>query len=349
MPIMHRPGQAVDLHSHWWPREFASAVRAGRRWHAWDADLTAATPRIVAGDRDAPAPVDLYSTDLTARRERRAAEGIVREAAMVPVFLWGYELPAAEAEAYCRDVNADLADAQAASDGTFTGLGLLPLQDHDASLRVLDHAVKDLGLYAFSIGTNVEDANLDDPKVVAILDQVLAAGAAIVIHANWYTRAGRERTCRHMFDNSVGVPLEAGLALASLIYSGLLDRHPGARICCSHGGGWLPYGIGRLNLRFLQGRDSGLLAEAPDRYLRRFHYDCLVHDERALQLLVERVGADRVVIGTDHPYGGDIPEVGAVRWIADQPFLTSREKDMVVRENAALFLDGARRAAGGAG
>ena len=91
---------------------------------------------------------------------------------------------------------------------------------------------------------------------------------------------------------------------------------------------------------------SGLLDEAPDRYLSRFHYDCLVHDERALRLLVERVGADRVVIGTDHPYGGDIPEVGAVRWIADQPFLTSREKDMVVRENATAFLDGARRAVG---
>jgi aminocarboxymuconate-semialdehyde decarboxylase len=342
---MHRFGRAVDLHSHWWPREFVAAVKAGRRWHAWDSDLTGRVPRIVAGDRDTTAPVDLFVTDPVERRERRAAnEGIVREAAMVPVYLWGYELAPAEAEAYCRDVNADLADAQRSGEDSFTGLGLLPLQDADAALRVLDHAIKDLGLYAFSIGTNVEDANLDDPAVVAVLDQVLAAGAAIVMHANWYTRAGRERTTRHMFDNSIGVPLECGLALASLIYSGLLDRYPNARICSTHGGGWLPYGIGRLNLRYLQGRDGQALPQAPDRYLRRFYYDCLVHDERSLQLLVQRVGADRVVIGTDHPYGGDIPEVGAVRWIADQPFLTSREKDMIVRENAADFLDGARAA-----
>jgi aminocarboxymuconate-semialdehyde decarboxylase len=339
---MHLSGKAVDLHSHWWPREVVDAVKAGRRWHAWDSDLTGRTPVIAAGDRDAPAPVDLYSTDLKERAERRLAEGIVRESVMVPVFLWGYELPVAEATAYCRDVNADLAEAQRETDGAITGLGLLPLQDRDASLRVLEEAVKEQGLYAFSIGTNVEDANLDDPAVVAILDEVLAAGAAIIIHPNWYTRAGRERMCSHMFDNSIGVPLESGMALASLIYSGLLDKHPDARICSTHGGGWLPYGIGRLNLRYLQGRDSGLLDEAPDRYLRRFHYDCLVHDERSLELLVDRVGSDRVVIGTDHPYGGDIPNVGAVKWIADQAFLTSREKDMIVRENAAAFLDGAR-------
>lgn len=339
---MHQFGQAVDLHSHWWPREFVDAVKAGRRWHAWDSDLTGRVPLIAAGDRDAPAPVDLFSTDLPERAERRLAEGIVREAVMVPVFLWGYELPVAEATAYCRDVNADLADAQAASNGAITGLGLLPLQDRDASLRVLEEATKEQGIYAFGIGTNVEDRDFDDPDLVAIFDAVLSAGAALILHPNWYTRAGRERMCRHMFDNSIGVPLEAGMALASLIYSGLLDKHPDARICSTHGGGWLPYNVGRLNLRYLQGRDSGVLDEAPDRYLRRFHYDCLVHDERSLELLVDRVGADRVVIGTDHPYGGDIPNVGAVRWIGDQPFLTSRQKDMVVRENAAAFLDGAK-------
>lgn len=342
---MHEFGRAVDLHSHWWPREFARAITEGRSWHAWRTESTGTdVPRIVAGEREAPAPVHLYTHDVAERRERRAAEGVTREAIMVPAFLWGYELAPAAAESYCRDVNADAAAVQAESGGSVSGLGLLPLQDHDAALRVLDHSVKDLGLHAFSIGSNVEDANLDAPAVVSVLEQVLASGAALVIHANWYTRAGMGRMGQHMFDNSVGVPLEAGLALSSLIYSGLLDTYPDARICCCHGGGWLAYGIGRLNLRYQQGRDGRGLDQSPDRYLDRFHYDCLLHDERSLELLVDRVGADRVVIGTDHPYGGNIPNVGAVRWIAEQASLTSRQKDMVVRENATRFLDGAREA-----
>jgi aminocarboxymuconate-semialdehyde decarboxylase len=338
---MHRFGEAVDLHSHVWPREFRKALLAGRTWHGWRPD---GDGRIVAGDREAAFRPDLFAEDPPGRLKRREREGVVREAVMVPSFLWGYDLPAAEAASYCRDVNADLADLQ---DDAVTGLGLLPLQDTDTALAELDHAVKELGLSAFAIGTNVEGRNLDDGGVAAVLDQVFAAGAAVVIHANWYTRAGDDRMARHYFGNSVGVPLESGLALVSLIYSGLLDRHPTARICCAHGGGWLAYGIGRVNLRYQQGRDGGVLEQAPDRYLSRFTYDCLLHDERSLELLVRRVGADRVVIGTDHPYVGDIPVVGAVRWIAEQPFLASREKDLIVRENAAAFLDGAAAAVRG--
>lgn len=348
---MHRPGQAVDLHSHYWPREMHGALLSGRPWHGWEPRGTSdAGIEIGMGDRSTLFRHHLFERDFGARLERRAAqEGVVREAIMVPVFLWGYDLPPAAAAAFCRDVNADVADLQAGHPQRITGLGILPLQDPGAAAAVLDHAIGELGLSAFSIGTNVEGRGLDDPAVVDVLDQVLAAGAALVLHANWWTRAGADRMRRHYFGNSVGVPLEAGLALADLIYSGLLDRHPTARIACCHGGGWLPAGIGRLNLRYLQGRDGGALEMAPDRYLSRFSYDCLVHDELALRLLVERVGADRVVIGTDHPYEGDIPVVGATRWIAGQASLSSRDKDLIVRENAASFLDGAAAAvAGGA-
>lgn len=339
---MHRPGDAVDLHSHWWPREFADAIREEERWHAWETVVSETGPTIVAGNRDAPAPIDRYTQDPVARAARRAGEGVVREALMVPAFLWGYELKAGDAAAYCRAVNADLGDLQRSHGEQMTGLGLLPLQDTDAALAVLEQAVKEEGLYAFAIGTNVEGRNLDDDGVQAVLDAVLSAGAAVVIHANWYTRAGADRMTRYMFDNSIGVPLEAGLAVSSLIYSGIMDRYPDARICCSHAGGWLAYGIGRMLLRYHQGRDGRGLLEPPDAYLSRFHYDCLLHDEESLRLLVRRVGSDRVVIGTDHPYGGNIPEVGAVPWIADQGWLTSRDRDRIVRENASAFLDGAR-------
>jgi aminocarboxymuconate-semialdehyde decarboxylase len=331
---------SVDTHCHYWPSGMIDAFRDGRRWHAWSGHTNPDGTGYVECDLGtAPFRPQTAHEDWTQRlASRRADRRIDVEAVMVPAFLFGYHMRPSDAAAYCREINDELAQIQRDHPDRVIGLGVLPLQDQKETRREVERAVKDLGLRGFGIGTHVMGRNMDDPAVVPVLEEIVAADAAVMMHPNWFMRAGEDRLTRYYFGNSFGVPLEAGLAIMSIAYSGLLDRRPDARIGVTHGGGWLPYGIGRLLLRTGQGKDGGgRLQEPIDLYLRRFYYDCLIHDEHSLDLLVRRVGADRIMIGTDYPFQGDIPG-GAVDWIDRSGTLSTREKEMIIGGNAHRFL-----------
>lgn len=331
--------ETIDLHTHYLPSAFVDTLRRGGRWHGWELDRGADGKEVLRSDAGlAPFPLAMADEAWDVRIRRRKDEGgIDRQVVMLPAFLWNYHLTGADGAAFCRDVNDEASSIQRAYDGSVSAMGVLPLQDRDRALAEVDRAVRELGIGVFSIGSHVEGRNLDDQDVQAILDAVCDAGAAIMIHASYFDRAGASRMASYDFGNSIGVPLEAGLSVMSLIYGGLFDRHPDARVGCCHGGGWVAYGIGRLWLRYTQGRDGGHLQRPPAEYLPSLHYDCLLHDEASFDLLVHRVGAYRVVIGTDHPYKGDMPG-GAVAWIEGLGSLDSDQRRAILGGNARTFL-----------
>jgi aminocarboxymuconate-semialdehyde decarboxylase len=121
---------------------------------------------------------------------------------------------------------------------------------------------------------------------------------------------------RYFLTNIVGNPAEETVAAAYLIYGGVLERHPRLKICLTHGGGFLPYQIGRQDrgFRAKSGVTAGHLEAAPSSFLQRFYYDTVVHSGEALRFLTERVGAERVVLGSDYPFPmGDPEPVATVR------------------------------------
>lgn len=337
---MRLENSCVDTHSHFYPAEMLRAVEAGRTWHGWTLERAADGRALLSCELGTVAFPSAKARESWAERieRRKRDESMDIDATMVPAYMFGYHLPVVDAVAYCRDVNDELAQVERDHPGVIYGLGVLPLQDVAATERELERAVKELGLRGFGIGTNVEGRNFDEPDIVASLENVVRADAAIMMHPNWFNRIAAERLPRYYFDNSFGVPLEAGVAIMSIAYSGLLDRLPQARIGVTHAGGWLPYGIGRLLIRTAQGRDSeATMTEPADLYLKRFYYDCLIHDEHALEFLVRKVGADRIMLGTDFPYQGDIPG-GAASWIRGMGTLSMREKEMICGGNAHRFL-----------
>lgn len=333
--------RVTDVHTHFLPESMIRTLRAGKSWHGWSTDRGPnGRERIVSESRVAPFPLGMVDEDWPERIQRRRDEGgIDVQAIMLPTFLWSYHLPGAEGAAFCRDVNVETADLRDRHPESIVPMGVLPLQDRDRAIDEVDYAVRELGIKTFSIGTHVGGRNLDDPDVAAILDAVCESGAGIMVHASYFNRAGEDRMQRYDFGNSIGVPLEAGLSMMSIIYSGLLDRHPEARIGSCHGGGWASFGVGRLWLRYTQGRDGGQLSAPPAEYLKKLYYDCLLHDDLSLELLIKRVGSSQVMIGTDHPYQGDIPG-GAVPWIRRLEFLEERQRTAILEENAARFLGG---------
>ena len=131
--------------------------------------------------------------------------------------------------------------------------------------------------------------------------------------------------------NSIGQAFEEAMAIASLFYEGILDAFPKLRICISHGGGYMPYYMGRIARNYLEKPSTRVnMKKSPAEYLRMLHYDSCVYETEVLEALVKRVGADRVVLGSDYPVGEPKP-IEFVKSCA----LSVDEKEKIIGLNAA--------------
>jgi aminocarboxymuconate-semialdehyde decarboxylase len=184
--------------------------------------------------------------------------------------------------------------------GRLYGLGTLPLQHPGLAVRELERAMTELGLKGVSVSTNVDGRELADAAFEPVWEAAAGLGAVVFVHP-WGCSLG-PRLGPHFLGNTFGQPAETALALSHLIFAGTLDRHPGLRLLAAHGGGFLPTYIGRSDHAWSQRPDARGCAGPPSSYLRRIWYDALVYTPQALRHLVEVVGSDKVVLGTDYPF-----------------------------------------------
>ncbi|MGW3103895.1 amidohydrolase family protein [Streptomyces sp. NPDC001100] len=199
-----------------------------------------------------------------------------------------------------RTANEAVAAHCATAPDRLFGLGTVPLQHPDLAVALLDQAVNVHGLYGISVSTTVDGRELADPAHDTVWQRAEELGAVVFIHP-WGCSLG-ERLATNYLGNTVGQPVETTVALSQLIFTGVLDRFPRLKLVAAHGGGYLPTYIGRSDHAWRVREDARGCAESPSSYLRRMWFDALVYTPRALRRLVEEVGADRVVLGTDHPF-----------------------------------------------
>jgi aminocarboxymuconate-semialdehyde decarboxylase len=225
-----------------------------------------------------------------------------------PPQLFAYWTPPEMGERIARAVNDGLADMACAHPDRFLPLASLPLQDAAAAVRELDRAVTGLGLRGAALCTHVNGVDLD----VAGIEPVFAAAQNLDVPLFLHPQNVGDiaRFADHHLWNLVGFPMETAIAGARLVMGGLFERFPKLKIVLAHGGGYLPYGIGRLDhghkVRRELHRD---LPKPPSAYLANIYCDSITHDATSLRFLIDRVGADHVVLGTDHPFdmGTDTP------------------------------------------
>ncbi|WP_327181726.1 amidohydrolase family protein [Streptomyces sp. NBC_01334] len=192
------------------------------------------------------------------------------------------------------------------------GLGLAPLQHPDLAVHALEHALEQ-GLSGVEISSHAPGRELSDPAYEPFWARAEETGAILFLHPFGCTLD--ERLDRWYLSNTVGQPTENAVALSHLIFSGVLDRHPGLKVIAAHGGGYLPTHIGRSDHAWSTRADAGAgCAHLPSSYLRRLYFDSLVHDPHVLRELIRAVGADRVLLGSDFPFDmGTEDPVGALR------------------------------------
>lgn len=182
----------------------------------------------------------------------------------------------------------------------FVGLGTLPMQDAELAISELARC-KNIGLAGVQIGTNVNQLNLSESQFFEIFAACERLGMAIFVHP--WEMAGEVDMEKYWLPWLVGMPAEVSRAICSLVFSGVLERLPNLRICFAHGGGAFPATLGRIehgfNVRPDLFPDN---AHGPRKYLSRMYFDSLVHEPSKLDFLLNLVGSDQVMLGSDYPF-----------------------------------------------
>jgi aminocarboxymuconate-semialdehyde decarboxylase len=198
-----------------------------------------------------------------------------------------------------RTANRGVAAVVAEEPARFAGLGLVPLQHPDLCVAALDDA-RELGLRGVEISSFAGDVELSDPRLDPFWAHAAGTGSIVFLHP--FGCSLDERLDRFYLANTVGQPVENAVALSHLIFGGVLDRHPELRVVAAHGGGYLPTFLGRSDHAWEVRPEARGCNDRPSSYLRRLWFDSLVHTPYALRALVAAAGADRVLLGSDHPF-----------------------------------------------
>ncbi len=322
----------VDVHIHFLSPGAIDAARKSPARHGVRVLDDGDRPRLVIGSEAPTRPLleALYTLDrhlafLDAQGIDTAVFGPLMDVA-------GYSLPAQQAAAWSRAQNEGLAGSLAEAGGGHAGLATVPLGDPKLAADELTFAVTSLGLSGAMIDPNALGRPLGDRAFDPFWKAAAELGAPVMLHP--FLLEAVERFGRHYLHNLVGYPFETTLGAASLIFGGALDRFPLLQVVLVHGGGFLPYHVGRFDRGHTarpEARADG--AALPSGYLRRFHYDTLTQFPPALAYLVKVAGEDRVLLGSDHPF-----------WLGDpEPLLIVREAGLPAEAQAAILGDNAAR------
>ena len=231
--------------------------------------------------------------------------------------------------------NEHIASVCAAHPDRLRGLGNVALQHPELSVEQLTNCVKKLGLRGVEISSAVNGLELSDERFERFWAKAEELGCLVFIHPLG-TSLG-ERLDRHYLGNIVGQPIETTIALSHLIFGGVLDHHPGLKICAAHGGGYLPSYIGRSDHGFDVRPEAAKIKHKPSEYLRRIYFDSLVYTPEGLRHLIEEVGVTQVMLGTDYPF--DMGAYEPTMLIASVPGLTEKERRLILGGNAARLLE----------
>lgn len=230
-----------------------------------------------------------------------------------------------------RIANDRMSAAVKAAPTRYRGLGGVPLASTKHAVDELERAVGQLGLSGVQISTFAGGREIGDLDLHPFWAKAEELGASIYIHP-----AGNpdDRLKRHFLWNSIGQSYEEAMAIASLMYEGVLDRFPALRICISHGGGYMPFNFGRINRNWLEKPSTRVnMKQPPADFLKMLWYDSCVYEPALIQTLAETVGADRIVLGSDYPVGDRAP-VEFIRTCQ----LGSENETLVLRKNAEKWL-----------
>ncbi|MGH3383602.1 MAG: amidohydrolase family protein [Nocardioidaceae bacterium] len=327
-------GEVCDVHAHYLPRTALEQMTTGRAVVRLDT-VCGVPDNITLNGMAVGSTVEQLSS-VTSMLAAMDATGVGVRVISPPPFTYRYWSNAGAALDLCRLLNDATARVVREHPDRFLGLATVPLQDPSAAIIELERATGDLGLTGVTLGTNVAGRNLSDPDLRGFLAAVADRGAPVLVHPDFVPS---DRLAEYYLVNLVGMPTETATTVANLILSGALAELPDLRVCFVHGGGSSPYLLGRLTKGWnVRPETRERTPEPPDRYLANVYFDTLTHSPAALRYLIDLVGPDHVVIGTDSPFDVEDPDpLGHLERCAR---LTEEERTSILYVTADRWLHG---------
>ena len=250
-----------------------------------------------------------------------------------PILLFYWE-DAAVAAHFSRKQNEAIQDVVRKYPDRFVGFGSVPLQSVADSIAIAEEA-KSMGLKGLEIGNAVGDKPLDDPIFERFFAAAQKLDLLLFVHP-LESGLDADDPLAPVLGNVLQFTFRTTLMVERMILKGMFEKYPNLRLCLSHGGGLLAFNIWRLDHSYSLRADlQKTIPQKPSEYLKKMYFDTIVHSVTALQYLVQVVGAERVVIGTDYPMGmGDFESVKKVLDLD----VTTYEREQILGGNAAAAL-----------
>lgn len=291
--------RVIDVHSHVIPGSLVQSLAAGQGPDGAHLARIGGVSSVVhrQGYRY-PLSEEFY--DVEARLRTMDDAGVDLDVLSIAPPFFMYWLPSSEAVQVAARINDGIASMVASAPDRFIGLATLPLQDPAAAASELTRSVSELGLRGAEIGAHVDGHVIDDLRFGPVFETASALDVPLMIHPSY---AGPQNGLEDFYlTNLLGNPEQTTLCASRLILSGMLDAIPSLKLVLVHGGGFLPYQIGRLDRGFAVRAEAGKCSHPPSHYLNRFYFDTLTHSAKATEALAAIVGIDRVVYGSDRPF-----------------------------------------------
>lgn len=306
----------IDCHAHFFPPEMLDELR--QRPEVYQARVEERDGTLwVRHDQGFGYPVPHHMVDAAghiAEMDRQRLQRRILAPSPMLFYYWAEPEVALRVARICNDAAAGLIRRHPRR---LAALASVPLPNQELTAAEMERAAG-LGLCGVQIGTSVNDLPLDAPELRPFWRQTSAQGWPVMLHPYYLgPRAGLER---YYLVNSIGNPVETTIAAANLLHGGIMAELPPLKVLLVHGGGFYPYQKGRLDHAWRVRQEPRVhIDQAPTTYDGGFYFDTITHDAPALRYLVDAVGAERVLLGTDFPFDMGVDDPLAAVAAAELP------------------------------
>lgn len=327
------PAQVIDVHAHLVPVNLLTELASGRLSFPHIEVRPHEDSHVVVFDGGTPTrPVAPGLTDPQRRARWLGEQRIDRQLVGGWLDIFGYGLPGDEGAAWAELLTETITE-QTAGDQRLIPLGTVPLQDPGRAAEALRQQ-RTSGLPGIMIATRAGERELDDPACTPFWEAAHETGAVVYLHPGFGGASPRYQDFGLL--NGLARLEDSTVTLARLLYAGIPARFPGAKLLVAHGGAALPYALGRLARNHALHPDS---TADPVESFGHLYFDSVLFDREALEFLVTKAGAGRVLLGSDYPFPiGDL----APRAVVEAADLKAEERAQILGTTALSLLDGAR-------
>jgi len=247
----------------------------------------------------------------------------------------------------CKIANQAIAEISEKDQDRFVGIACIPMNQPDVAVDMMREAVDELGLKGFQVNSNIRGVPLDSERFTSIFDTAARLDVPILIHPTFpISYKGREYEQEYDLAQALGWPFETSIAVARLVLSGLLEKYPDLKIVTHHLGGMIPYFIGRLEYRYYWRNDplktqGWKITRPPSQLFKKIHADTAIGGNKAaMRLAYEFFGSEKIVFGTDYPFGPEQGEVFIQQAIdvVVQECIPEDDRKKIFEENARRLL-----------